>query len=87
MDEHTLRVLEFEKIILELQEQTACALGREVASLTYPTKDLEAARKKQQETTEARNIIIHEGNIPFGGIEDIRQYLERASVGSMLQPS
>lgn len=86
MEEHTLRVLEFDKIIAKLQDQAACALGREVAGLTYPTTDLEAARRKQRETSEARSILQYEGNIPLGGIEDIRTHIERADIGALLQP-
>lgn len=86
MEEHTLKVLEFGKVISKLQSQAACALGREVAGLTYPATDLDVARRRQQETSEARNALQYEGNIPFGGIEDIRIYIERAVVGAMLQP-
>jgi len=86
MEEHTLRVLEFGKIISKLQDQAACALGREVAGLTYPTTDIEVAKRKQQETDEARTILQYEGNIPLGGIEDIRSYIERAGIEALLQP-
>ena len=86
MEEHTLRVLEFDKVIAKLQDQAACAIGREVAGLTYPTTDLEVARRKQQETSEARAILQYEGNIPLGGIEDVRQLVERAAIGALLQP-
>jgi len=86
MEQHTLKVLEFEKILNKLQDQAACALGREVASLTYPATDLEVARRKQKETSEARAILQYEGNIPLGGIEDIRTCIERADIGGILQP-
>ena len=86
MEDHTLRVLEFEKVIAKLQDQSACAIGREVAGLSYPTTDLETAKRKQQETAEARAILQYEGNIPLGGIEDIRAYVERADIQALLQP-
>lgn len=86
MDEHTLRVLEFEKVISKLQDQAACAIGREVAGLSYPTTDLETARRKQAETSEARAILQYEGNIPLGGIEDVRHLVERAGIEATLQP-
>ena len=86
MEEHTLRVLEFEKVITKLQDQAACAIGREVAGLSYPTSDLETARRKQQETSEARAILQYEGNIPLGGIEDVRHFVERAAIEALLQP-
>ena len=86
MEEHTLRVLEFEKVISKLQDQAACAIGREVAGLSYPTTDLETARRKQSETSEARAILQYEGNIPLGGIEDVRHQVERAGIEALLQP-
>src|SRR5664279_1032037 len=86
MEEHTLRVLEFEKVMSKLQEQAACAIGREVAGLSYPTTDLETAKRKQRETSEARAILQYEGNIPLGGIADIRRYIERAGLEALLQP-
>ena len=87
MEEHTLRVLEFDKVIARLQEQAACALGREAAGLVEPTTDLDVATRRQQETSEARAIMQYEGNIPLGGIEDIRTYVNRAAIGALLQPS
>jgi len=87
MEQHTLKVLEFEKIIAKLQSQAACALGREVAGLSYPATHLETAQRKLQETSEARAILQYEGNIPFGGIEDVRSHVERAAVEALLQPA
>jgi DNA mismatch repair protein MutS2 len=86
MEEHTLRVLEFEKVVAKLQDQAACAIGREVAGLSYPATDLETAKRKQQETSEARAILLYEGNIPLGGIVDIRHHVERARIEALLQP-
>ncbi len=86
MEEHTLKVIEFGKVIARLQSQAASSLGQEAAAVTYPAADIELARSKQKETTEARTILDYEGSIPFGGIEDIRKYVERASVQAMLQP-
>ncbi|MCX6344557.1 MAG: endonuclease MutS2 [Armatimonadetes bacterium] len=86
MEQHTLKVLEFDKIISKLKAQAACSLGREVAALTFPTTDIEVARRMQKETSEARAILDYEGNIPLGGLTDIRKFVERSSVGSLLQP-
>ena len=87
MENHTLKVLEFDKIIAKLMNQTACALGKEAAGLTYPTTDLAVAKRKQQETSEAKAILECEGSIPLGGIEDIRHSIERAGLDATLQPS
>lgn len=85
MDAHALRVLEFDKIIARLQEQAACTLGREAAAGISPSARLEVVRERQRETSEAKAILQYEGEIPLGGIEDIRQHVERARIGAMLQ--
>ena len=87
MDAHTLKVLEFDKIVARLEARAACSLGRELAAQTQPSDQLEIARKLLRETSEAKAILEYEGEIPLGGIEDIRSYLERARVGAMLHPT
>jgi len=87
MDAHTLKVLEFDKIVAHLEARAACSLGRELAAQTQPSDQLEIARKLLRETSEAKAILEYEGEIPLGGIEDIRSYLERARVGAMLHPT
>ncbi|MGQ9782448.1 MAG: endonuclease MutS2 [Armatimonadota bacterium] len=87
MDEHALRVLEFDKIIKLLQEQAACTLGREAAASMSPSTRLEIVREQQQETSEAKAILQYEGEIPLGGIEDIREHVKRARIGAMLKAS
>jgi DNA mismatch repair protein MutS2 len=87
MDERSLRVLEFHKIVERLKEQAACELGRQAAARTAPSHDLETARKRQQETSEARLIIQTEGKIPLTGVRDIRFLIEKAKLESMLQPT
>ncbi|MFQ3550144.1 MAG: endonuclease MutS2, partial [Armatimonadota bacterium] len=86
MDEHALRVLEYNKIIDKLIEKTSTSLGMQTAKLTYPTTHLQTAINKQKETSEARDILEFVGNIPLGGISDIKPLAERGKVGSMLQP-
>lgn len=87
MDERSLRVLEFHKIVDKLKEQAACELGRQAAARTSPTNNLETARRRQQETSEARLIIQTEGKIPLTGVRDIRVLIEKAKLESMLQPT
>jgi len=87
MDAHTLKVLEFDKIVAHLEARATCSLGRELAAQTQPSDQLEIARKLLRETSEAKAILEYEGEIPLGGIEDIRSYLERARVGAMLHPT
>ncbi len=72
MDTHALRVLEFDAIRKQLAGQTACSLGRERAEAMTPSDWLPQAQARLDETTECRTLINAKGNLPLGGITDIR---------------
>ena len=40
----------------------------------------------QEETDEAANVLRRKGNVPLGGIFDIRPHAKRAQIGGMLSP-
>ncbi|MDO8589483.1 MAG: endonuclease MutS2 [Armatimonadota bacterium] len=85
MNERSLRVLEFHKIIDTLKDQAASELGRQAAARTSPSSDLELVKLRQRETSEATAILQGEGRIPLSGIRDIRPLVEKAGIESMLQ--
>jgi len=86
MDEHTLRVLEYPKITEMLAERTACSLGVERARELLPTNSFSLVQERQQETAEARALLGAFGQIPLGGIHDVRPGLVKAGVGQSLTP-
>lgn len=86
MHGRVLRVLEFDKIKEQLQEHVSSSLGREKAQSLFPSSDFEEVVKLQEETEEAANVIRLKGNIPLGGIFDIRAHIKRAAIGGSLSP-
>ncbi len=85
MDARSLRVLEYPEIIERLADQAATSLGRRRCQQLTPTSDEEQIRQQLAETSEARHLL--EASPPsFGGITDVRSLLERARVGSLLEP-
>jgi DNA mismatch repair protein MutS2 len=86
MDEHTLRVLEYEKITGLLAERAACSLGVQRARELMPTASYTLVTERQQETGEARLLIGQYGQMPLGGIHDVRPSLVKAEVGQTLTP-
>ena len=86
MDTHALRVLEFDAIRKQLAEQTACSLGRERAETMTPSDWLPQAKARLEETTECRTLINAKGNLPLGGVTDIRPLLRAAEIGATLDP-
>jgi len=86
MDIHALRVLEFDAIRKQLAAQTACSLGRERAEALTPSDWLPQAQARLDETTECRTLIGARGNLPLGGVTDIRPLLKAADIGATLEP-
>ena len=86
MDEKTLRILEFTKILDRLADYTAFAISAEKARALRPTTDLEEARRRQGVTGEAVQILIVRPDLSIGGARDIRPAVDMASHGGTLEP-
>ncbi len=86
MNEKTLKVLEFNKIIEMLVERTESRLGQDLSRQLKPKTDIQEVETAQLETHEAVNLIVKRGRPPMGGIHDISHELKRAEIGSTLVP-
>ena len=86
MDTHALRVLEFDAIRQQLAALTACSLGRERAEAMTPSDFLPDVQTRLDDTTECRNLMDVKGNLPLGGVSDIRPLLRQAEIGQTLDP-
>ncbi|ENH97035.1 DNA mismatch repair protein MutS [Gracilibacillus halophilus YIM-C55.5] len=84
MDERILEVLEFDKMIAELVEQSASSLGKSKSQRLKPSADFDQVVRWQQETDEAHHILRLKERVPLGGIFDIRASIQRAVIGGML---
>ena len=87
MDEHTIRVLEFEKVLALLAGETAFSVGRERALAVRPEADFAGAAELQAETAEMRLLDQMGIDVPFAGARDIRTAIHGASIGQGLDPS
>lgn len=86
MNEKTIRILEYSKIIDRLVSLTASSLGSELAQQLMPDNDFEKIKTDLKETSDGVNFISRRGSPPLGGIHDIRDSIRRADIGSMLNP-
>jgi DNA mismatch repair protein MutS2 len=86
MLERTMKVLEYNKVKEQLSKHAASSLGKEKVEKLVPTTSYEEAVKWQEMTDEAATVLRLKGNIPLGGISDIRPYAKRAKIGSILSP-
>jgi DNA mismatch repair protein MutS2 len=84
MNEKTLRVLEYEKIIDKLKGLTVSDLGRELVVELAPQTDLKTVERLLKETDDGVSCIMRRGAPPLGGINDIRASLKRLDIGGML---
>ncbi|RSD27660.1 endonuclease MutS2 [Mesobacillus subterraneus] len=86
MQQRVLKTLEFDKVRAQLIEHTSSSLGREKAIALVPSADFAEVSRLQEETDEAAKVLRLKGNVPLGGIHDIRPHVKRAQIGGMLSP-
>jgi len=87
MNERSLRVLEYVKIIKALEEKCTSSLGKQKVGELRPISDFNKILNWQKETSEAQSILINRVNVPLGGIHDVLQYIRRTEIGSYLEPA
>ncbi len=87
IDEHTLSVLEFNKVKKLITSYAVSTLGVERIEEIAPSNNLEPIRKKLKEISEFTGLLSFDDPVPFSGIKDIRPYLERCKTeGAILLP-
>ncbi len=86
MDDKSLRILEFDKILERLAAYSSFSAGAELARALRPTTDEKEARRRQVETREAVQLFERGSEARIGGARDVRQAADRAQRGFILQP-
>ncbi|HPZ08385.1 MAG TPA: endonuclease MutS2 [Candidatus Eremiobacteraeota bacterium] len=77
MDNHSLKIMEYNEILNLLAEEAGSQIGKEKALALFPSDDIDEVRSMLNETEEAFRVL-DEGEIPYGGIRDIRIALKIA---------
>ncbi|NLF52203.1 MAG: endonuclease MutS2 [Leptolinea sp.] len=86
MDEKTLSILEYPKVLARLTEYAAFSASRELAQSLKPTRSLEEARRRQAVTREAVHLLSMNDTAGIGGATDIRPLADLAGRGGVLSP-
>lgn len=86
MNEKTLRVLEFNKIIEKVAGNAESELGKEMVRSIKPSTDIREVQYLQDETDEALKLLIKKGRPPLYGIQDISREIKIAEIGGTLNP-
>ncbi len=86
MNEKSIRVLEFNKIIDMLKTKASSSLGLKYIENLKPSNDFEKVQNALLETSEAQSILIKRGLVSMEGIYDIEDKVKRAQIGATLDP-
>lgn len=79
-----LKTLEYPKIIEQLKAYTTSSVGKSMIEQLIPSTSLEEVQKWTDETDEALSILRVKGNVPLGGLFDVRPHAKRAQIGGVL---
>ena len=86
MNQHSLRVLEFDKILARIADYASFGPGKARILAWKPTTDLGEARLWMQETEEARALLSQQPELHLGGVFDLSHHLAQAERGGILAP-
>ncbi len=87
MNPHTIRVLEYDKILKQLAAFCAFDGGVELASSLLPSDDLRTINDWMEQTGEACRLLDQKTDIYFGGVYDLRALVAKSERGSILIPT
>ncbi|MGE6488229.1 endonuclease MutS2 [Paenisporosarcina sp. NPDC076898] len=82
-----LKTLEFDKVREQVASFCTSSLGRTHLDLLEPSIDLDTVVKLLDEMDEGLSVLRVRGNVPMGGIFDVRGHAKRAQIGGMLSPT
>ncbi len=87
MDEKSLTILEYPKILERLAAYCAFAGSAGKARALRPTIELEEARLRQAGTSEAVRLLVTHPDLTIGGARDVREQVDLARHGGVLVPT
>jgi DNA mismatch repair protein MutS2 len=86
MNERTLRVLEYQKIIDNLASKAQTSLGKKMCLELKPSSNIYEVKERLQETAEAFDVVLKWGSLPLEGVKNIEDTVKRAKMGFTLSP-
>ena len=84
MDEHALRVLEFDKVLARLARLTAFSAGHDLALALRPSADYAQVIERQQLLAEVLRFRVLRPTLNLGSAVDVRPAAEKAALGGVL---
>lgn len=87
VDAKSLHTLELPKILERLAGHAAFSASAEAARALLPSADLETARRRLGETSEARDLLRLKPDLTVGAAHDVRPSARAATRGATLEPT
>lgn len=84
--ERALKTLEYYKIREEVSKYCTSTVGKSHIDKLVPSVEYAEVAKLLEEMDEGLTVLRLRGNVPMGGITDVRPHAKRAQIGGMLSP-
>ncbi|MDM5249670.1 endonuclease MutS2 [Lysinibacillus sp. G4S2] len=82
--ERALKTLEYDKVRQQVATYCTSSIGKSAIDELVPQTDYEKVVQLLEEMDEGLSILRVKGNVPMGGIFDVRPAARRAQIGGML---
>ena len=82
--ERALKTLEYDKVRQLVAKHCTCSIGKSAIDELVPQTNFEKVVQLLDEMDEGLSILRVKGNVPLGGIFDVRPAARRAQIGGML---
>lgn len=84
MNEKVLINLEYDKLLRNIEKYAESGMGKRGVAQIRPSSDFKELEKMQEETENAIELILSYGEPPLFGINEVKAYTKRASLGGSL---
>ncbi len=84
--QRALKTLEFNKVREQVASFCTSSIGKSAIDELIPETDFDTVVELLEEMDEGLSILRVKGNVPMGGIFDVRPHAKRAQIGGMLSP-
>ncbi len=86
IEKRALKTLEFDKVREQVSTFCTNSIGKQAIDELVPETDFETVVELLEEMDEGLAILRVKGNVPLGGIFDVRPHARRSQIGGMLSP-
>lgn len=84
MNEKTLKILEFDRILNQLHQLAASEVGKKLALALRPMENFNGVKQLLDETQSILDILRLKGSLPVSEVSDVTPHLKRLSIGASL---